>query len=43
MQAEVMADYRRDPKCGEPKYEKSWEEELVRLLNQIKNGFLVST
>jgi len=43
MQDEVMEDYYNDPKCGEPNFEKSWEQELIHLLEQIKNGFVVRT
>jgi len=42
MQDEVMENYYNDPKCGEPNFEKGWEQELISLLEQIKNGFVVS-
>ena len=38
---EVMEEYYNSPKCGDANYEKSWEQELVCLLQQIKNGFVV--
>ena len=37
-----MNDYRAADKCGEVEYERGWEEELTRLLEQIKNGFVVN-
>ena len=41
IQEEVMEEYYKAPKCGEEQWEKSWEEELIKLLEQIKNGFVV--
>ena len=42
LQDEVMEDYYESPKCGEDDLEKSWEVELLCLLEQIKHGFNVS-
>ena len=41
IQEEVTEEYYKAPKCGEEQWEKSWEEELIKLLEQIKNGFVV--
>ena len=42
MQNEVMEDYYKANKCGEVEFEKDWELELINLMKQIKNGFVVS-
>ena len=42
MQEEVMREnYYEKNKCGEPELERDWELELIRLLEQIKDGFVV--
>ena len=41
MQNEVMEDYYKANKCGEAEFEKGWELELISLMEQIKNGFVV--
>ena len=37
----MRENYYEKNKCGEPELERDWELELIRLLEQIKDGFVV--